>query len=432
MLIAVILGGLAVLSLVLMMAWRVVVPTDHVHIVQRRKTSTAYGHGYTEAGNVYFNIPAFVPYFGVTVAIMPTAIFSVSVDKYDAYDKARVPFLVDVMSFFQIEDAVEASKRVKSLDELRSQLQNTVRAAVRRVLSGFPIDEIMGSRSTLNKEFIGEISEQTKNWGVRVNSVEFMSIEDFPGTRVVTNIMDKERTTIEMESRKKVAENMQAAELAEIQARQVVDLRAVEKNRTVSLESQKAAQTVNEEAAKTKLTEANVKSVETIRAQEIEKNRQEVAADMAAAVLNKDAVGRATAMRTEAEGFKNAKVLEGEGEASKVKSVGTAEANVVEATGLAEAMAKLKMAEALAKYNDAGMSIEKLKALIEIETAKYTALGQGFNKADVKIVQSGEGSSLLGIPLNAKSGADIDVFLKELGIGSVGEAVAKLKAAVTK
>lgn len=426
-----ILVGLALLSVILMMAWRVVVPTDHIHVVQRRKTSMAYGHN-MPGGNVYFKVPSFVPYFGITVAVMPTAIFSVAVNKYDAYDKARVPFLIDVMSFFQIDDALEASKRVRSIQELESQLQNTVRSAVRRVLSSFPIDEIMGSRSTLNKEFLTEVAEQTKNWGVKVNSIEFMNIEDYPGTRVVTNIMDKERTTIEMESRKKVAANMQAAELAEIEARQTVDLRAVEKNRIVSLQSQQAAQTVNEEAAKTKLTEAAVKRVETMQAQEIEKSRQEVAADMAASILNKEAAGRATAMRTEAEGFKNAKVLEGEGEASKVKSVGTAEANVVEATGLAEAQAKLKMAEALAKYNDAGMSIEKLKALIEIETAKYAALGQGFNKADVKIVQSGEGSSLLGIPLNAKSGADIDVFLKELGIGSVGEAVAKLKEAVTK
>lgn len=52
------------IGVILAMAWRVVVPTNLVHIVQSSKKATSYGAG-SEAGNTYYKIPAAIPIFGL-------------------------------------------------------------------------------------------------------------------------------------------------------------------------------------------------------------------------------------------------------------------------------------------------------------------------------------------------------------------------------
>jgi flotillin len=393
---------LAGLAMFLAMVWRVVVSTDHIHVVQSRKHSTPYGRG-MEAGNVYYKIPSSIPFFGVKVMELPTAIFSVAVNKYDAYDSARVPFLVDVIAFFQVDDAVEASRRVSNAQELINQLQNTMRGAVRRILASFPINDIMGSRSTLNETFFKEVSEQTKNWGIKVNQIEFMNIEDFPGTKVITNIMDKERTSIEKESRVQVAENMKVAQLAEIEAAETTALRAVAKEQRVGIETEKASQVVKEQQAETKRKEMNVLEIDTVRRQEIMKTQTVIAAE-----------AEATSQVMTAEGYKKSKVLEGEGLALHNEVIGTAEAVVIKNKGLAEAEATQKRAEALKNLNEAGITVETLNANVRINEAKWKALGDALSHADLKLVQSGAGANLFGIDLNAETGADLAMFIDQL------------------
>ncbi|NJN50389.1 MAG: hypothetical protein HC798_04765 [Polaribacter sp.] len=76
----------------LMMIFRRVVPNNQVMIVNRRKTSTSYGNG-QEAGNVFYDIPAFIPYFGVEVIALSTTVFDIQLDGYSAYDIGKVPLL---------------------------------------------------------------------------------------------------------------------------------------------------------------------------------------------------------------------------------------------------------------------------------------------------------------------------------------------------
>lgn len=414
--------GLLVLALFVAMAWRVVVPTNEVHVVQRRKTSTAYGRN-LEAGNVYYKIPASLPYFGVRVTEVPIDIFGINLQGYEAYDKNRVPFQVDVTAFFQIEDAVISSQRMDSYEKITEQLTKTLQGAVRKVLAIHTVDEIMGTRAELSAAFLAEVQAQVQDWGVKANSTEFMHIEDANDTSVITDIMNKERSTIEKESRVRVAENQRDAKVAEIEAEQVASLKDVERRRVVAVEQEKAQQTQLEQAAETKRKTMAVLEVETVRKQEIERKQHVIAAEAQADVAKAHAEGEAEALRRNALGVKDSKVLEGEGEAQRVSLTGKAEADVVRAKGLAQAEATEKNAEALAKLNEAGQMVEKLKATVAIETAKYSALGRALEKADVKIVTSGQGANFMGIPLNAETGANLDVFAKEAGFKNVSDAI---------
>lgn len=191
-----------VVAIMLAIMYRKVVSTNMVHIVQRRRKTVPYGTG-QPAGNVYYKWPAWVPYFGVTVIALPVSNFDLSLKDYEAYDKDRVPFMVDVVAFFRIEDTASAAQRVASLAELKEQLSQIVQGAVRKVLASDVIDNIMLERSKFGIAFTNEVAEQLKQWGVEsVKSMELMDIRDgSSGSKAISNIMAKKTSHIEMLSR---------------------------------------------------------------------------------------------------------------------------------------------------------------------------------------------------------------------------------------
>src|SRR3989338_2691224 len=161
--------------------YRVVVPTNMVHIVQTRKKTTSYGTGQL-GSNVYYRWPRWIPRLGVTVIELPVSNFDLSLKDYEAYDKDRVPFMVDVTAFFRIKDTALAAQRVASIKELEEQLSLIVQGAVRKVLASDVVESIMLERSQFGTAFTNEVSVQLEEWGVEsVKSMELMDIRDGGG-----------------------------------------------------------------------------------------------------------------------------------------------------------------------------------------------------------------------------------------------------------
>lgn len=186
---------------------RVVVPTNMVHIVQSGRKTVSYGKGRT-AGNVFYQWPSHIPFIGVTVTELQESVFTVELNNYEAYDSGRLPFKVDVRAFYRISDSDVAAHRVSSFAQLQAQLQAVLQGAVRRVLATNPLESIMQDRSKLGGEFTQEVDPQLTEWGVQtVKSIEFMDIRDHDGSQVIANIMAKEKSRIDMESRIREAWN---------------------------------------------------------------------------------------------------------------------------------------------------------------------------------------------------------------------------------
>src|SRR5574344_738834 len=91
--------GLIFLILVYLVSLRRVVPTHEVHIIQRAARTVSYGKD-TKDGNTYYEFPSWMPVLGVTKTILPISVFDLDLLDYDAYDKDRLPFLVDIKAFF--------------------------------------------------------------------------------------------------------------------------------------------------------------------------------------------------------------------------------------------------------------------------------------------------------------------------------------------
>lgn len=315
-------------TILVAMSFRRVVPTNMVHIVQSKKKRTSYGSE-SNSGNVYYQWPSWIPVIGVTVIQLPVSVFDLSLDSYSAYDKDRVPFVVDITAFFRISDTNLASERAASVRELQSQLTQIVQGAVRKILASDIIDSIMGERSKFGEQFTTEIESELASWGVvPVKNMELMDIRDTSNSAVIANIMAKKKSEIEKESRVVVAENMREAREREIESERDVDLReqealqlvgqrTAEKEQAVGIADEKSKQQILIESTATAERQMEVRRVEEVKQAEIQRDREIVAAEEEKQRLTIIAEGRLAETQKESEGIR----VEGEAKADAEKAM---------------------------------------------------------------------------------------------------------------
>ncbi len=412
---------------------RRVVSTNEVHIVQSANRTTSYGKDTTN-GNTYYEWPSALPFLGVTKIVLPVSVFDLDLKDYEAYDKGRLPFVVDVKAFFRITDSNLAAARVASFEELHNQLKAVVQGAVRSILASNEIEEIMQGRSKFGHEFTTEVDGQLKEWGVAtVKSIELMDIRDHKDSKVIANIMEKKKSHIEMESRTEVAKNKRLAQVAEIEAQREVDvqkqqaaqtvgLRTIEAEREVELQKQAKVQQVKEQEKLTKEKEMNVLQVEAIRKAEITKS-----VNITQAQQNRDT------QVLIAEGQKQTTVLAAEGqleskrrEAEGITLEGTARADAEKAMQLAPVQAQITLAKEIGSnesYQKYLITIRQVEANQAVGIAQSKAL----EAADVKVI-SNTGSPTKGFSnvmelFSSAGGTEIGAMLEGLSQTETGQKV---------
>ncbi len=406
-------AGIALVALLaimifLSMLYRKVVPTNRVHIVQSRASTRSYG---TNQGtkNVYYKWPAWIPFFGISVIELPISNFDLSLKGYEAYDKDRVPFRVDVTAFFRIKDTAKAAERISSIEELIEQLTQIVQGAVRKVLSSDVIDNIMLERAQFGKQFTYEIENQLKEWGVEaVKSLELMDIRDSDGSHVISNIMAKKTSHIEMESRTEVAKNKQLSETAEIEAQRTVNLsiqdaekqvgeRKAATTLAVGVAEQKSKQGVLEQQKETQERVTAVNRIAEVRAAEIARDKAIVAAEQTKQTTVIIAEGNLEAARADAQA---------------VEVAGKARAEAEKAMQMAPVDAQIALAKEIGDnegYQQYLVSLEGIKAHIVVGSKQAEALAG----ADVKVIANS------GTPTEGARGV-MDLFSGNGGRGLAG------------
>lgn len=424
-------GLLAAAGTLIAISLRRVVPTNEVHIVQSSKKSTSYGAG-TQNGNTYYEWPTSLPHLGVTKSVFPISVFDLDLAAYEAYDKGRLPFVVDVKAFFRITDSDIAAQRVASFKELHGQLQAIVQGAVRSILASNEIEEIMQGRGKFGKEFTDAVDGQLSNWGVQtVKSIELMDIRDHKDSVVIQNIMAKKKSHIEMESRTEVAKNRKLAEMAEIDARKEVDLqsqeavqqvglRTVEAERLVALQQESKTQAVKEQQRTTKEKEMAVLKTESVAKAEIASQVAQVQAEQSRKTAIIGAEAQKQTLTLNAEGALEAKKREAEG----ITAEGLAQANAKEAMLLAPVNAQTTLAKEIGSnesYQKYLISLEKIKA----EQAVGMEQAKALQAAEVKIISnSGKPSEgLKGVMdiFSSQGGTEIGAMLEGLANTDKGQ-----------
>lgn len=421
------------LAVLIAMFLRVVVATNEVHIVQSRRKTTSYGKDQL-SGNTYYAWPAWVPRIGIRVIKLPVSVFDIQLNEYAAYDKGRVPFVIDILAFFRIEDSNVAAQRVSSVQELNTQLKGILQGASRSILAQSPIEEILEERAKYGQMFTEATNDQLKAWGVvNVKNVELMDIRDATGSQVIQRIMAIKQSLVEKESRVAVAANQQASQTAEIDAQRAilvrkqeaeeqVGVRTAQKEQQIGIAGQQAQQAVKEQEKTTAEKTMAVLQVNQVRQAEIVRGVQVVAADQErqTAVIRADGEKQKTV--TIAEGTLGAAQLH----AQAVEVEGRAKGEAEKAVLLAPVQAQITLAKEIGSnpgYQTYLVSIRQIEAnqVVGIEQAK------ALEAAEIKVIANSgnviEGVSNVMDLLTPKGGTQLGAMLDAFKNTETGKAV---------
>lgn len=431
-------GAFAVLSVVgflVALTLRRVVPTNEVHIVQSAKKTLSYGAN-TENGNTYYEWPTSLPLLGVTKTIFPVSVFDLDLAAYEAYDKGRLPFVVDVKAFFRITDSNMAAIRVASFQELHNQLKAIVQGAVRSILASNEIEEIMQGRSKFGKEFTEAVDSQLANWGVQtVKSIELMDIRDHKDSQVIQNIMAKKKSHIEMESRTEVAKNKKLAEMAEIEARKEVDLqsqsaaqqvglRTTQSEREVALAQQEKIQALKEQEKTTKEKEMAVIKIQSLRQAEITKEVALVKSEQDRQMATIAAEGKKAQTVIESDG----QLLATKNSAEGIALQGKAKADAERAMLLAPVEAQTTLAKEIGSNESYQKYLITIKQ-VEANQAVGTAQAEALKAAQIKVIANSgnvsNGIQSIGDLVSSKGGLELGSMLESFANTETGAALLK-------
>lgn len=461
-----------ILLIVYLLKLRRIVPTNVVHIVQRGNKTVSYGVG--KGTNVYYEFPKWFPIIGVEVRILPVSNFDIDLVQYSAYDKDRVPFVVDIKAFFHISDTNKAAEKVESFEEMRKQLENVVQGAVRSILAKSPLEEIMEERSIFGDKFTENVKSDLQNWGVEpIKNIELMDVRDAEGSSVIHQIMAKRMSAIDMESRTEVAKNQKMAEQAELEAQKEIDVTKAETQRIAGEAQARSTQAIGiakaesikksgmaeqeaiSEIEKTKKITAEqvmeVVKVKQIKQAEIDKENAIINAEQQKKTVEIEAQANKIKLETDAQANKikvetdaAARLESQKKEAEGKKSIGEAEADIIKLKGTSEAEAKKLMELAgvtaqttLAKevgdnksYQDYLLKLKEIEVSQVVGVAQYESMAKALEGSDLKLlINSGDvhsGIGKLSDLFTAKGGSQLNGMFEALKQTDEGKAILDL------
>ena len=458
--IALVVGGVLLLVIILAALYRVVVKPNEVHVVQNHNSTVMYGKTPEPVldangdaieqethivSNSYYAWPTWWPRIGVTVRVLSLAIFDQKLTDYEAYDIGKVPFMVDVVAFFRIFDPSIAAKRTTDLHELRCQLESILQGATRNILAKNEIEEIMQERNTYGELFTKETEDQLRAWGVsNVKNIELMDIRDGKDSRVVTDIMAKKESLIDRESRVVRAENRKKAETAEIEAGQVIAVRAqeaeqlvgertAEKEKQVGIANEQAQQEIKTQAKETATRDMAVQQVEHVRAAEINREVQVVAADQdkQTFVIRADGEKQQKIITAEAEKAETVLVAEGNlveqlKNAEGILAVGTSEAEAKRLAEMATVSPQIVLATEIGENEGYQKYLIDIRG-VEKDEVVGTEQAKALQEAGIKVIAN-TGNVTSGVSsvmdlFTSKGGTELAAMAEALSQTDAGEAV---------
>lgn len=364
--------------------------------------------------SAYFFVPVIMKRY-----ILPLTNVKMNIEDIELNDNNVAPFICDVITWVRIQDPIMAAERLNlsegAFRSLNQDLVNIVQAIARAAAMKQEILDIMKDRKTFSKSVADEVKPVLAEWGVELVNLEVNEIRDTQNSTVIADYESIREAQIRTKARIEIAErdkeatvaeqaNFKESQIATAVAQEASEKRFAEKAQVVGIATKRQEQ-------------------EIARAEELA-NKQKVEATRTLEVGNAAVHKQATI--EVATGEAEAVRIKGEKEANVIKLKGDAEGSAIKAKGLAEAEAKDKMAEALQKFNDAATGIEKINAWARVQEAFALAYGQMAENANIKIVTSGEGGNLFGLPLNAKTGGDIGQMIEALGSDVVGGLIEKV------
>jgi flotillin len=395
---AILLAVIVLIALAFLGLSYVVVPPHEAHVVVSRGKGKKVYCSRKDYSSSYWRLP-----FIQQRAVLPIENIQIKVNDVPLRDRNMAKFLGDVVAWLNILVPELAAERLGKLEEgfrsIEMDIISLIQAVTRNESMYWTIIDIITKRKEFSEGVQKAVNHELEAWGMVLVELEVIHFTDTEGYTVIKDLEQRQAIVINAETRKQVAEKQKEASIVESSALKETELikakneeeyrtRQIQKDEMLGKHEQGKEMAIAEEAEK-----ANAKKVE---------------AERTITVGKADIVKQATV--TEAEGKAQAEMRIGEARAEVTKKTGTAEADVVKAKGFAEAESVDKRAEALKKYNEAGITLELLKALRDVEISRWDNWGKAMQQAEVRVYAGGESGSLLGMPMSPRSGFNLGAF----------------------
>ena len=343
--------------------------------------------------------------------IIPLENIRIEIDGIPLRDQLMAKFSGDVICFLSVVDPLLAAEKLGRIEaeegktgfpRIEAEVGKLIESISRNASMSMEVYEIMRHRDAFSQEVKKRVNDPLKEWGVQLVDLEVIHFKDIETYTVIKDLEQRQATLINAETRKQVADNQKGASIVESLANKETEMARAENEELYRIrqiqKDQKVGQTQQE-------------SVQNIAQAEMEANKQKVEA-LRVLDVGTAQVG-AQAKIESAKGDSEAVKTKADGDSEAIRKTGLAQAEVTKATLIAEADGTKEKAYALKEYTDAGLSLETISAEVEIKKAQFAALAEGLKVAKISLVTSGE-SSILGIPVSAKVGADIGQMLYEM------------------
>lgn len=377
-----------------------IVPPNEAHIRVMGDGKHIFSHRQKDSKSAYWVIP-----FITKVNRLPLCNLTVPVNDIKLNDKNMAKFQCDVMCFVNIQNLELASERLLLSDAERQmgfdfvKLSEDFRAIMesvsRTVVTKHTILEIYMNRQVLTEAITHEVSGVFPKWGIELVNLELKHIKDFPQSTIIEDIERKVAAEITRDAVIKIAQTTKESQIAQAINNEEAQKRKIQADEAIGLAQQAKNLSVAEAEARANEVAINAKRKLEVGQAEIERQKIE--------------------QQSEAE--KTRQINVATGKAEQVKLEGEAQANVIKITKLADAEGTAKLAEALAKFNDAAMGVKRLEIGKDIMIEKFRALSAIAKEADIKWIMSGANAqSFFGLDLTAEGGANMEMFLKESGM----------------
>ena len=375
-----------------------VVPVNEAHIRILQNSKSVFSA--RQKKSAYWVIP-----FITKLHKLPLCNLAIPVNDIKLNDKNMAKFVCDIMCFININNIDLAVERLILTDtekelgfdftKLSEDLRAIMESVGRTVTTKQTILDIYMNRSLLDQAITKEVEVVFPKWGIELVDLELKDIKDAAASTIIADIERKIAAEIRRDAEIKVATTTKEAELVKAESEESYRKRQIEKDKQIGM----AEQFKNQEIA-TKEAEANIEKIEAMRKLEVGQ-----------AEIEKQK------MEQLAMGQKLKYTIEAEGQANQIQNVGKAEANIIQIKKEADAAGTLKLAEALKEYNDVAINVKILDIQKDIMIAKFNALAQAIQKADVKWIMSGTNAQkFFGLNLDAEGGANLQQFLQESGL----------------
>ncbi|MDH5482381.1 MAG: SPFH domain-containing protein [Candidatus Bathyarchaeota archaeon] len=351
----------------------------------------------------YFHIPLIQQR-----SVLPLENIQLKIDNIAFRDKDLAKFSCDVVCWVNVQDPilaaerlgkVEAEQTIEGFRQVEADVKALIEAVSRTTTMKYEIVTLMGERQMFGETVEREIDQQLKGWGLELVDLEIIDFHDAEGYKVIENLEKRRAKEIESETRKKIAEKEKEAAIAESTAEKETELVKAQNE-----EAYRTRQIEKEEAIGKKEQMKHMR----ISEQEQKANRQAVEATRTKTVGEAEVHKEASIKRSEGEAESTR--VKGKADADVIDLKGTAEAEVTKKKLLSEATGKDALAIALKKFNEAGILLELITAIRDVQLGKYKNLGEALQKANVNLITSGE-KDILGIPVGADLGADVGAMI---------------------